>query len=80
MGRGDLNKLDWDDKLPEELYANCSSWIASLPKLSYIKVARGFYPVNFNPVNQELHVFCDASEKAIGHVSYIKSINERKKT
>ena len=44
--------------------------------LSEIRVSRGFYPKHFVPIRQELHTFSDASDKAIGHVSYMRSLNK----
>ena len=72
----ELSKLGWDDNLPENYYSNWTSWISSLKTLDGLRISRGFYPNGFNPIEQELHVFSDASEKAIGHVAYMRSINK----
>ena len=71
-----LDKYGWDDNLPPIYFGAWSKWLQSLEGLKEIKVDRALYPLGFVPVRQELFTFCDASEKAIGHVSYMRSIDE----
>ena len=70
-----LKNYDWDDILPNELKPAWEHWTSSLHELDNIKVPRSFYPRNFKPIEQQLHIFCDASEQAIGHVAYLRSVN-----
>ena len=70
-----LEKYDWDDLLPSQYFDPWSNWLNSLDQLSNFKIPRSFYPEGFTPSRQELHVFCDASEHAIGHVNYLRSID-----
>ena len=72
----ELQSYDWDDILPQKYFSDWSQWLSSLSLLSDFHVPRCFYPLNFNPTNQELHVFSDASENAIGYVAYMRSINK----
>ena len=75
MGNSDLESYGWDTKLPQSYFQEWTSWIQSLPTLTGIKVKRALYSTGFCPARQELHTFCDASEKAIGYVSYLKSVD-----
>ena len=70
-----LENYEWDDLLPSQYFSPWSDWLSSLDQLSQFHIPRGFYPEGFNPKRQELHVFCDASEHAIGHVNYLRSID-----
>ena len=76
MSGSGLDNFDWDVKLPQNYYSEWSMWISSLSTLSEFRVSRSLYPKEFRPVRQELHTFSDASEKAIGHISFMRSINE----
>ena len=71
----DLVNYAWDDPLPDSYRPKWDEFVDSLSQLSKIKVARNFYPLTFHPVRQELHVFCDASKDAIGHVIYLRSVS-----
>ena len=70
-----LEKYGWDDLLPSQYFNSWSNWLESLDQLSSFQIPRSFYPEGFKPLRQELHVFCDASEHAIGHVNYLRSID-----
>ena len=74
--KSDLGKYDWDDKLPQSYFKDWSDWLSSLDRLAELAIPRSFYPDGFIPIRQELHIFSDASQKAIGHVAYIRSINK----
>ena len=43
--------------------------------MSQVSIHRHFYPIGFQPIKQELHMFSAVSDMAIGHVCYIRSIN-----
>ena len=72
----DLSKYDWDDNLPQPYFQKWSEWLLSLDRLAELSTPRSFFPEGFAPIRQELHVFSDASQKAIGYVAYIRSINK----
>ena len=69
-------KSYWDDPLPDDIRPVWDSWKMSLSSLSQLRLSRCFRPPNFGPFYQELHIFCDASDKAIGCVAYMRSVND----
>lgn len=67
-------KLDWDDPLPEDQYSLWCEWRESLPALEDIAIPRAYAYINSAEVSRrELHIFADASQKAIGAVAYMKT-------
>ena len=75
LNHPEAQTLGWDDPLPLDHYAQYDQWLKSLATLSTITIPRCFYPEDFDPVRRELHVFCDASDKAIGFVSYMRTLS-----
>ena len=71
--------MEWDEPLPEYFRPQLESWISTLAILDQVKVPRCLYPESIVPARRELHVFCDASEKALGNVAYMRTqaINSR---
>ena len=72
----ELSKCDWDDPLPDKYAKMWENWKSSLSSLANLSVNRCFRPSNFGNFKFEIHVFADASDRAIGHVCYMRSINE----
>ena len=70
----ELEKCGWDDALPEKYVELWESWKHTLLELELVELSRCLIPKHFINPQRELHVFSDASEKAIGHVIYLKSI------
>lgn len=69
-------KLDWDDKIPDELLVRWEQWLSELPALEQFTVDRCFIPPEFREVvRRELHHFSDASELGYGAVSYLRSVD-----
>ena len=69
--------LDWDDQAPENIQEDWKNWLEELPSLKDICVPRCFKPKVFrNEIPNEIHHFCDASEKGYGAVSYLKMSDE----
>ena len=65
--------LDWDDPLPDKWRRDWFLWMETLPSAKNIRVPRCFHPTDFGRVaTSELHIFCDASAKAIGLVIYLR--------
>ena len=51
-----------------------------LPVSTSCKFLAAFRYKGFQPVRQELHIFCDASDDAIGYVAYLKSVDSHDST
>ncbi|XP_073766348.1 uncharacterized protein [Danio rerio] len=66
-------KRDWDDpNLPQDLSRAWETWENELKHLSDITIPRCYSSIPHDAQQQyELHVFCDASERAYGAVAYL---------
>ena len=66
-----LRGIDWEEILPAELATRWQSWTSKLQDLSRIHIPR-WLGISSNQ-SIEIHVFCDASERAYGAVLYVRS-------
>ncbi|XP_052405908.1 uncharacterized protein LOC127951863 [Carassius gibelio] len=67
---------DWDDPLlPADLQRAWMEWESELPLLSSISLPRPYTPTHAQQeiTSRQIHVFSDASEKAYGSVSYMRT-------
>ncbi|KAI7790741.1 hypothetical protein IRJ41_010740 [Triplophysa rosa] len=67
---------DWDDLiLPSDLQKAWKEWESELPLLSRISLPRAYVPAHADRsvVSRHIHVFSDASERAYGAVSYLRT-------
>lgn len=72
-----LSNLGWDDELPRESSFPWVQWLSSLEEATTIAIPRCFVPPTFGCVSRrELHIYCDASDLAIGLVMYLRSVDE----
>ncbi|XP_064470081.1 uncharacterized protein LOC135384827 [Ornithodoros turicata] len=73
-----LSKIQWDDRLPEDLMGTWLSWCQEVPLISRISIPRTLSDsASIAAASKTLHVFCDASPKAYGAVVYL--VTERDK-
>lgn len=69
--------LDWDSPLPEEKEETWNAWRKSLQDLKQLEIPRPYvHHTVFTALRKELHIFSDASVKAIAAVAYLRVINE----
>ncbi|XP_067294186.1 uncharacterized protein [Pseudorasbora parva] len=71
-------KRDWDDPhLPEELLQAWLTWEQELPNLQRISLPRCYVTSELdNPQSiRDIHIFCDASERAYGSVAYLRTLS-----
>ncbi|XP_052817602.1 uncharacterized protein LOC128243724 isoform X1 [Mya arenaria] len=67
----------WDEPLPENLKTKWETWVQSLSELTTVSIPRTYFrPEVSGQAERELHVFCDASEKAIAAVAFLKTTDE----
>ncbi|KAK7913154.1 hypothetical protein WMY93_013365 [Mugilogobius chulae] len=78
QGRAILRELtsvadDWDAPLPDDMKAEWCKWKDSLQDLQSLQISRPYTSLSTtNAQTKNLHVFADASVKAIAAVAYIK--------
>ena len=65
-------KLDWDHQLIGTCLEEWTSWMEELPFLNQLTVPRSLREINSPTHNQQLHIFCDASELGFGAVAYLR--------
>lgn len=69
-------KRDWDDpQLPEVLLQSWREWERELPDLQSIALPRCYCSRELDSPtsSRDIHVFCDASERAYGSVAYLRT-------
>ena len=67
---------NWDEPLPQDWKPTWEAWCQILQALTTLRVPRYYTTIPFNAVSRrELHT-CDASNKAIGAVSYLRIIQD----
>ncbi|XP_033752106.1 uncharacterized protein LOC117335931 [Pecten maximus] len=63
---------DWDEPLPAEHRIQWELWRDSLEHLQHVRIPRTYAQFSFKlSIDSTVHVFSDASEKAIAAVSYL---------
>ncbi len=73
-------KREWDDpQLPDELLQAWQTWEQELPDIQRISIPRSYITLELdNPQSiRNLHIFCDASERAYGSVAYIQTLSHQ---
>ena len=66
----------WDEVLPKAQWDQWKVWLDSLNELGNVRIPRTYASVPSTEIRtKEVHVFCDASEKAIAAVAYLKSVD-----
>ena len=68
-----IESVNWDEPLTEDFRQEWEQWRTSLTSLENVMIRRMYTPISVRDATKiELHTFCDASEKAIAAVSYLK--------
>ncbi|KAI4894290.1 hypothetical protein NFI96_004725 [Prochilodus magdalenae] len=71
------NTVDWDEPLPPEGEKEWMTWRESLQALEHFETPRCYTSTSIsNAQRLELHVFSDASVKAIAAVAYLKVVDD----
>ncbi|XP_048747853.2 uncharacterized protein LOC125660050 [Ostrea edulis] len=67
--------VDWDEPLSENHRVQWEQWKNSLKACENLFIPRAYSPISLRKaVRVEIHTFCDASERAIAAVSYLRSV------
>lgn len=73
--------IGWNDIVPLNIENRWRTWCNSLYHLSNIQISRTIVPTTLkDSVRTEMHVFSDASEKAVCAVAYLRVISNKGKT
>ena len=56
--------LEWDEPVPVEIGRTWKRWHEELPDLREHLIARPYFPKHVEPIDVQVHGFCDASEVA----------------
>lgn len=67
-----LERVEWDELVPEHILEQWSKWRQELPMLSKFHIPRCYYPKSVTVASIQLHGFSDASEKAYSGVVYLR--------
>ncbi|XP_043263018.1 uncharacterized protein LOC122403528 [Colletes gigas] len=67
-------KLSWDESVPQAIHSEFHDFYADLRSLTRLAIPRCVLCPN--PVQVEMHGFCDASERAFGACIYLRTISE----
>lgn len=70
------SSVDWDAPLPEQKRVEWELWRQSLNHLEHLTIPRMYLSKSCANSALELHVFADASQKAIGAVAYLRFLQE----
>ncbi|XP_069129320.1 uncharacterized protein [Argopecten irradians] len=69
-------QTDWDEPLSPKFKEEWENWCQSLRDLKDLSISRTYLPTSLSSTLQkEIHIFSDASEKAICAVAYIKAVD-----
>lgn len=66
---------DWDDTIPTEVNNRWEQWISELRGLAHLRIPRW---VGLSQDNREIHVFVDASERAMAAVAYTQGVGDER--
>ncbi|XP_076638806.1 uncharacterized protein LOC143350669 [Colletes latitarsis] len=68
--------IAWDEVLKDTEYVEWKRWIQDLQHIKHFSIPRCYLQRNATICATELHVFCDASEKAYAGVAYWRDVYE----
>ena len=73
-------RIGWDDPIqPQSLRDRWLTWEQEIPDLAQMEIPRCYAPASADsPTSiRDLHIFCDASERAYGSVAYLRTEDDQ---
>ena len=70
-----IKQFDWDEEIDELTTQEINAWILELQEINHIQIPRCLSS-NYRPKQTQLHVFVDASERAMATVAYLRNFKE----
>lgn len=67
-------KINWDESIPQDLYTKWLKFRQQISDIKSIHIPR--HVLVKNPVNIQIHAFCDASETSYGCAIYLRSVDQ----
>ncbi|XP_050419153.2 uncharacterized protein LOC126832434 [Patella vulgata] len=64
---------DWDEPLPTKQLTEWDKWRCSLQHLDNLRIPRMYSDTSYGIARKELHIYSDASEKAVAAVAYMRT-------
>ena len=74
LQKSQIDRIKWNDPLTNKLADRWTRWVEALPALSEIVIPRSIQP-NGIASSDQLHTFCDASEKGFRCSIYLRTSN-----
>ncbi|XP_043462861.1 uncharacterized protein LOC122498926 [Leptopilina heterotoma] len=71
--------ITWDENLKTRDFILWKEWISDLGKIKSYQIPRAYCGSAIVPDDLELHIFCDASDKAYSAVAYLRSQDKENK-
>lgn len=65
--------ITWDEPLKNSDFIQWKGWVTNLSQMENYQIPRAFNRIYNSPINTELHVFTDASDKAYSAVAYLRT-------
>ena len=67
--------MNWNSQIDDSDFLNWKNWLELIPKIATLKLERCYQLSGFQTKSAELHVFCDASQRAYEAVCYWRFYN-----
>jgi len=64
--------FEWDQELSEDLFDRWKNWLLELTKIPSVEIPRCYSRNSSNSEENQLHILCDASEKAFSAIAFLR--------
>lgn len=70
------SEIGWDDEVPETINLKWQGWLEELQGIASVRIPRCYSTLIPESKSTQLHVFCDASEKAYVAIAFLRVESE----